>query len=141
MKSLAISFDIIDHVKPTQVRWTRFSGHLFFNVKMDFTWKSKSLKVGHKNPNIYYSTFSILVLSQIIRIAFTYAVLNGIDVIANDIKNHNLNHPCLRNIISYVDQSLGYKIFQMWIWSSKNYIVENLVEPIFGSTWGDLWLV
>ena len=61
------------------------TGHLIFDVKMDFKSKARFVLDGHKAPYLIGSTYSGVVSREIIRIAFTYAALNGLDVFAVDI--------------------------------------------------------
>ena len=54
--------------------------HLIFDVKMDFTRKASFFLDGHKTPDPIGSTYAGVVSHESIRIDFTYAALNGIDV-------------------------------------------------------------
>ena len=54
---------------------------------MDFTRKARWVLDGHKTPNPIGSTYAGVVSRDRIRIAFTYAVLNDLDVFATDIRN------------------------------------------------------
>ena len=44
MKNVAVAFDILDHVKPTPVSWTQYSGQIVLDVNMDFNWEAQWLK-------------------------------------------------------------------------------------------------
>ena len=57
-----------------------------FDVKMDFTRKTRWVKDGHRTPEPDQSTFAGVVSRESVRIALTYAALNNIDVNAADIK-------------------------------------------------------
>ena len=61
--------------------------HLFLDVKMDFTRKASWVLDGHKTPDPVGSTYSGVVLRESVRIAFTFAALNDLDVFAADIIN------------------------------------------------------
>jgi hypothetical protein len=69
------------------------TGHLVWDVKMDFTRKARWVLDGHKTPNPIGSTYAGVVSRDSIRIAFTYAALNGLDVFATDIRNAYLQAP------------------------------------------------
>jgi hypothetical protein len=69
------------------------SGHLIFDVKMNFTRKARWVKDGHLTPNPEGSIYAGDVLRESICIALTYAALNGIDVMAADIQNTFLQAP------------------------------------------------
>ena len=60
---------------------------------MDFTRKARWDFDGHKTPNPIGSTYAGVVSKDSIRIAFTYAALNGLDVFAADIRNAYLQAP------------------------------------------------
>ena len=49
---------------------------------------------GCRTPNPVTSTYAGVVSSEIVRIAFTYAALNGLEVWAEDIHNAFLQAPC-----------------------------------------------
>ena len=51
---------------------------------------------GHKTPDPDGSTFASVVSRESVRIAFTYAALNGLDVFATDIQNTYLQAPSSR---------------------------------------------
>ena len=69
------------------------SGHLVFDVKMDFTRKARWVKDGHKTSDPEQSTYAGVVSRESVRIALTYAALNNIGVTACDIKNAYLQAP------------------------------------------------
>ena len=79
--------------KPIPIGWSKSSFHLVFDVKMDFTRKARWVKDGHRTAEPEILTFAGVVSRESVRIALTYATLNGIDVIAADIKNAYLQAP------------------------------------------------
>lgn len=87
MKDVGMAFKILDHGEHVPVGYTEASGHLIWDVKMDFTRKARWVLDGHKTdaPNI--STYTGVVSRESVRIALTYAALNGVDVCAADIQN------------------------------------------------------
>jgi len=93
MKNVAVAFEILELGMPIPIGWTRSSGHLVFDVKMDFTRKARWVKDGHRTAKPEISTFAEVVSRESVRIALTYAALNGIDVMAADIKNAYLQAP------------------------------------------------
>eukprot|EP00957_Ditylum_brightwellii_P040423 3059166-Ditylum_brightwellii.AAC.1 len=54
---------------------------------MDFTRKARWVLDGHKTPDPDGSTYAGVVLRERVRIALTYAALNGLVVTAVDIQN------------------------------------------------------
>ena len=86
MKNVSVTFEIVDDNIASPIGWTKSSGHLIFVVKMDFTWKAKWIKDGHKTTDPEQPTFAGVVSRESVRIALTYAGLNNIQVVAADIK-------------------------------------------------------
>ncbi len=93
MYNVSIAFEILDHDEPVPPGWTPSSGHIIFDVKMDFTRKARWVKDGHKTADPDWSTYAGFVSRDSVRIAFTYAALNGLDICAADIKNAYLQAP------------------------------------------------
>ena len=60
---------------------------------MYFTRKARWVKDGHKTPTPELSTYAGVVSRESVRSALTYAALNGINVMAADIKNAYLQAP------------------------------------------------
>ena len=60
---------------------------------MYFTRKARCVLDGHKTPNPIHSTYAGVVSRESVRIAFTYAALNHVDVCAVDIRNAYLQAP------------------------------------------------
>ena len=69
------------------VGWKNSSGHLIWDVKMDFTQKARWVKDGHRTPDPKESNHAGMVSRESVRIALTYAALNDVDVTASDIQN------------------------------------------------------
>ena len=63
------------------------SGNIIFDVKMDFTWKARWVLDRHNCPKPDISTYVGVVSRVSVRIALTYAALNGLDAYAADIQN------------------------------------------------------
>ena len=93
MKQVAVAFEILDIGCQAPIGWSKLSGHLVFDVKMDFTRKARWVKDGHKTPQPELSTFAGVVSRESVRIALTYAALNNINVTACDIRNAYLQAP------------------------------------------------
>ena len=94
MHELGRAFEILDTDKPPPVGWTKVTGHLVFDIKMDFSRKSRWVLDGHltKAPD-RLSTYAGVVSRESIRIALTYAALNKVAVNAADIRNAYLQAP------------------------------------------------
>ena len=44
---MGVAFDILENLKNVPVGWTKASGHLIWDVKMDFTRKARWVKDSH----------------------------------------------------------------------------------------------
>ena len=93
MRNNAISFEILEENKPSPPGWHKVTGHLVFDVKMDFTRKARWVLDGHKTPDPVGSNYAGVVSRESVRIAFTYAAINGLDVFAADVRNAYLQAP------------------------------------------------
>ena len=93
MPNIVTAIEIREKEQPIPVGWTKSSGHIIFDVKMDFTRKARWVKDGHKTSAPEDSTYASVVSRESVRIALTYAALNGILVMAADIKNAYLQAP------------------------------------------------
>ena len=82
MKNVEIAFEILPFGQRAPPDWSASSGHLVFDVKMDFTRKARWVKDGHRTPDPLQSTFAGVVSRDSVRIALTYAALNDIMVTA-----------------------------------------------------------
>ena len=67
---------------------------MIYDIKMDFIRKARLVAEGCRTPNPVTSTYAGVVSMESVRIAFTYAVLNGLDVWAADVQNAFLQDPC-----------------------------------------------
>ena len=92
MKNAAIAFDIQETTSPPQ-GYVRTTYHFIFDVKMDFTRKARIVADGHKMPEPSINPYTGVVSRDTVRIAFTYAALNDLDICAADIKNAYLQAP------------------------------------------------
>jgi len=93
MYNVSIAFQILGEGKKPPPGWSKSSGHMIFDVKMDSTRKASWVKDGHKTPNPKWSTYAGFVSRDSTRIALTYAALNGLWVTAADIRNAYLQAP------------------------------------------------
>lgn len=93
MQNVGIAFEILEAGESAPPGWRKASGHLIWDCKMDFTRKARWVLDGHKQPNPELSTYAGVVSRESVRIAFTYAALNGLNVCAADIQNAYLQSP------------------------------------------------
>ena len=69
------------------IGWKKPSGHPIWDVKMDFTRKSRWVKYGHRTPGPKYSNYAGVVSTDSVIIALTYADLNDLYVTAANIQS------------------------------------------------------
>jgi hypothetical protein len=93
MLNIGIAFEVLDEGKQAPPGWKPVTGHLIWDVKMDFTRKARWVLDGHKTANPLGSTYAGVVSRESVRIAFTYAALNDLSVCAADIRNAYLQAP------------------------------------------------
>ena len=93
MYNIGIAFEVFSEGKKAPPGWTQVTGHLVFDVKMDFTRKARWVLDGHKTADPVGSTYAGVVSRESVRIAFTYAALNGVTICAADIRNAYLQAP------------------------------------------------
>ena len=93
MTEVGVAFEVLEEEMKAPIGWSKVTGHLVWDVKMDFTRKARWVLDGHKTPNPIGSTYAGVVSRDSIRIAFTYTALNGLDVFAADIRNAYLQAP------------------------------------------------
>ena len=93
MYNVGVAFEILDEGVHAPHGWKRVTGHLVWDVKMDFTRKTRWVLDGHKTPDPIGSTYAGVVSRESVHIALTYATLNDLDVFAADIWNAYLQAP------------------------------------------------
>ena len=87
MYNVGVAFEILDEGAHAPHGWKRVTGHLVWDVKMDFTRKARWVLDGHKTPDPIGSTYAGVVSRESVCIALTYAALNELDVFAANIWN------------------------------------------------------
>jgi len=91
MKNVGIAFRILAEGERAPVGYSKASGHLIFDVKMDFTRKARWVKDGHRTPDLETSSYAGVVSRESVRVLLTYAALHDIQVCAADIRNAYLS--------------------------------------------------
>ena len=88
-----VAFELLEMEQKAPARWTKGTGQLVWDVKMDFTRKAQWVLDSHKMADPEGSTYAGVVSHESVRIALTYAALNGLDVCAANIQNAYLQAP------------------------------------------------
>jgi hypothetical protein len=95
MGNVCVAFKVLGPGIRAPPGWHKASGHLVYDVKMDFTRKARWVKDGHKTPNFTTSSFAGFVSHNSICISLTHVSLLGLPVIGADIRNAYLQAPSL----------------------------------------------
>ena len=85
IKNVAVAFELKERGQRAPPGWTKSSGHIIFDVKMDFTRKARWVKDVHRTADPIQSPYVGVVSRESVRIALTYAALN-------DIKSECMRH-------------------------------------------------
>ena len=73
--------------------YKKLSGHIIFDIKMDFMRKSRWFKDDDKLSEPTNSNFAGVVSTESVQIVFTYTALNNLDVCSGNIKLSYLQAP------------------------------------------------
>ena len=101
MSNVGVAFEVLKPGDKAPPGWKKASGHLIYDVNMDFTLRSRWVKDGHQTPKPKTSCYTGVVSHESIRIALAYAALHKIDVKAADIQNAYLQAPSSEKIFIY----------------------------------------
>ena len=93
IKNIKVAIELLDEGETAPSDWSLATGHMIWDLKLDFTRKARWVKDGHKTPDPDWSTFAGVVSHETVRIALTYAALNDIEVKVADIRNAYLQAP------------------------------------------------
>ena len=93
MNNLKVAFDILQDNQKPPPGYSRASGHIIFDVRMTLERKARWVKDGHRTPEPDWCTYAGVVSRESIRIALTYASLNGLPIYGADIQNAYLQAP------------------------------------------------
>ena len=97
MFNVGAAFEILEEGQIAPPGWNKASGQLIWDVKMDFIRKARWVLDRHKTPDPIGSTFAGLVSLESIRIPFTSAALNDLQMFAADIHNVYPRAPSSQN--------------------------------------------
>jgi hypothetical protein len=104
MKNVMPAFEFRDdNIVP--IGYKKIDCHMAFDVKMDLTRKARLVAGGHQTD--VPSTYSSVVSRDSVRIAFTLAALNDLDVLAADVQNAHLNAPTKERVYTIAGPEFG----------------------------------
>ena len=87
MENVSVAFEILEDSKRPSATHKKVTFHMIYDIKMDFTRKARLVAEGCRTLNPVTSTYAGIVSRESVRIAFTYAALNVLDVWAADVQN------------------------------------------------------
>jgi hypothetical protein len=58
MTDAGVAFEVLEEEMKAPIGWSKVTGHLVWDVKMDFTRKARWVLDGHKTPNPIGSTYA-----------------------------------------------------------------------------------
>ena len=64
MSNVEIPFEVSKKGQHARPRWRKSSGHIISNVEIDFTWKARWVKDGHRTPNPITSSYACAVSKE-----------------------------------------------------------------------------
>ena len=86
MNNVRIAFDIKRRGETAPAGFKKILLNMIFDIKLDFTKKARLVAGGHKTDPPTSMTYSSVVSRESVRIAFTIAALNNLDVIMSDVE-------------------------------------------------------
>jgi Reverse transcriptase (RNA-dependent DNA polymerase) len=110
MTNVRVAFDVLDDDDKLPVDWQRINCHMVFDIKMgSLERKCRLVAGGHMTDPPAAITYASVVSRESIQIALTIAALNGLKVLAADIKNLNayLNSPCEEKVWTVLGPEFG----------------------------------
>jgi hypothetical protein len=106
MRNVSIAFEFCDGYLVPKF-YKKIDCHMIFDVKMDLTRKARFVAGGHMTETPKESTYSSVVSRDSVRIAFTIAALNDLDVLAADVQNAYLNAPTKEKVYTIAGLEFG----------------------------------
>jgi hypothetical protein len=93
MTNNKIAFEFLDDEAPMPIGYKQMRGHMIFDIKLCLTRKARWVADGSQSEMPRESTYSSVVSRDSVRIFFTLAALNDVEVLACDVQNAYLNAP------------------------------------------------
>ena len=87
MYQVGVAFKILQDGELIPVGYKKSSGHMIFDIKMNFTRKARWVKNGHLTPDIEDSKYEGVGSRDSVRIALAYSDIHQTQVLFVDIRN------------------------------------------------------
>jgi hypothetical protein len=107
MKVIMPALDILDHRKRAPVGYQEIPCHIIFDLKMDFPCKARFVAGGHVTKPPSAQTNASVVSRDRVRIGFSYAALNDLDIMSADLQGAYLNAPCKEKVYTRCGPEFG----------------------------------
>ena len=107
MKNVMPAFTFLEQDKKVPIGYQHIDCHMIFDVKMDITGKARFVAGEHMTEAPALLTHSSVVSFESVRIAFTVAALNDLDVLIADIGNAYLNADCHEKVYTIAGPEFG----------------------------------
>ena len=140
MTNVKVAFEILDPGKSVPPDYTKSSGHIISDVKMDCARKARWAKDGNRNPEPTNSAYAGVVSRETARIALTYAALNSINAVAAHIlKNAHLQAPSSKELFIICGEEFGLENVGKIAIITRHFTVARGQDRIFGSIYAHVW--
>ena len=107
MRNVRIAFRILMEGEITPVGHEFVPCHLVFDVKIDGSAKARLVAAGCRTTDPEGSTWAGVVSRETVRLALTYAALNGLSVMSSDIQNAYLTAPTSQKLWTVCGREFG----------------------------------
>jgi hypothetical protein len=107
MKNVRVAFKVLDNDKNVPVGYLQIPCRLLFDVKLDFTRKTRLVAGGHVTDPPSIITYASVVSRESVRIALLIAALNDLDVMGADISNAYLTAPTTERVWTVLGAEWG----------------------------------
>jgi Reverse transcriptase (RNA-dependent DNA polymerase) len=107
MKVILPAVRLLNHGEKAPVGYQMVPCQMVFDVKVDFSRKARYVGGGHVTQPPTTQTYASVVSRESVRIAFVYATLNGLDIMAGDVQGAYLNAPCKEKVYTICGPEFG----------------------------------
>jgi len=107
MKNMMPAFKILEGDAYAPIGYKRIPCHMIFDVKMDFTHKARFVAGGHVTDPPTSITYSSVVSSDSVRIAFLIAALSDLEILGADVGNAYLNAETKEKVYTTAGKEFG----------------------------------
>jgi hypothetical protein len=110
MNNVRIAFKVLNDKEAIPPTYQEIRCHMIFDVKMeDFRQNAHFVAGGNTTDTPHVMTYASIVSRECVRIAFTLAALNDLDVIMGNIDNAYLNAPITEKVWTVLGPEFGDK--------------------------------